>query len=65
MTESTSIKRYNNAAIPDNCLAEIVKIIEIREIPDADTIELYKVKGWWCVSKKNIFKVDDLVVYIK
>jgi hypothetical protein len=46
-------------------LAHIEKVIEIREIPKADRIEMVKVLGWECVAKKGEFKLGDLVVYIE
>lgn len=46
-------------------LATIRLIAEIKEIPDADTIEAVRVDGWWCVVKKNEFKINDLCVYFE
>lgn len=46
-------------------LATIQKIADVQPIEDADAIEKVKVKEWWCVAKKNEFKVDDLCVYFE
>ena len=46
-------------------LASIRKIAEIKPIKDADAIEAVRVDGWWLVSKKNEFKVNDLCVYFE
>jgi hypothetical protein len=44
-------------------LASIQKIVNIHNIEGADKIETVQVLGWECVSRKNEFKVGDLVVY--
>jgi RNA ligase (TIGR02306 family) len=44
-------------------LAEVVRIEEIRDIPDADAICQYRVQGWWVVDKKGVYKVGDTVIY--
>ncbi len=44
-------------------MASVEKIAEIRDIPNADMIQSYRVNGWWVVDKKDAYKVDDLVVY--
>jgi RNA ligase (TIGR02306 family) len=46
-------------------LASIVRIEEVRDIENADTIQAYRVLGWWCVDKKNAHQAGDLVVYIE
>lgn len=46
-------------------LASIRRIAEIKPIEGADAIEAVRVDGWWCVSKKNEFKVNDLCVYFE
>lgn len=46
-------------------LASIQKIEEIKPIEGADAIEAYRVLGWWVVSKKDEFKVGDLVCYFE
>jgi len=44
-------------------LATIRRVAEIRPIEGADAIEHARVDGWWVVSKRGEFKVDDLAVY--
>lgn len=46
-------------------LASIRRVAEIKPIDGADAIEAIRVDGWWCVSKKNEFKVDDPCVYFE
>ena len=46
-------------------LAHIEVIEELREIPEADKIEVAKILGWECVVKKNDFKVGDKVIYVE
>lgn len=46
-------------------LASIRRIAEIKPIEGADAIEAVRVDGWWCVSKKGEFKVDDMCVYFE
>jgi len=46
-------------------LASIRRIAEIKPIDGADSIEAVRVNGWWVVSKKNEFAVDDLCVYFE
>lgn len=46
-------------------LASIRRIAEIKPIEKADAIEAVRVDGWWVVTKKGEFKVDDLVVYFE
>jgi RNA ligase (TIGR02306 family) len=53
------------AALPDSCLAQVVRLEELRPIPDVDRIELGRVMGWWVVIRKDEFKVGDLAVYVK
>jgi len=43
---------------------EILKIEEISEHPNADKLELARLKGWFCVIQKDKYKVGDKVVYI-
>ena len=40
-------------------LATIEKIVDVQPIEGADAIEKVKVREWWCVAKKNEFKVGD------
>ena len=46
-------------------LATIQRIAEIKDIPDADLIQAYRLGGWWVVGKKGEFAVDSLVVYLE
>lgn len=46
-------------------LCYIVKIKEIRSIPDAEKVELAIVHGWQVLVRKNIFKVGDLAIYFE
>lgn len=45
-------------------IVEVTPILEISPHPNADAMELAKIKGWTCCVKKDIFKPGDLVVYI-
>lgn len=42
---------------------EIVKIDEVTNHPNADRLDLLKIKDWQCVSSKGQFKAGDLAVY--
>jgi len=44
-------------------LATVDKILALSPIPDADAIEVAKVRGWDVVVKKGEFEVGDLCVY--
>ena len=46
-------------------LATIQRIAEVKDIPDADLIQAYRVGGWWVVSKKGEFAVNELVTYLE
>jgi len=46
-------------------LASIQRIAEIRDIPDADLIQAYRINGWWVVGKKEEFTVGELVTYLE
>ena len=46
-------------------LATIQRIAEIKDIPDADLIQAYRVGGWWIVSKRGEFAVNELVTYLE
>lgn len=43
--------------------AEIVRI-EVVPHPNADRLDLCKVKGWQCVAQKGTYTTDDLAIYI-
>ena len=44
-------------------LATVRVIAEVKDIPEADKIQAYRVDGWWVVDTKGKYKVNDLVVY--
>lgn len=46
-------------------LASIQKILDVRPIENADSIETISVLGWQCVAKKGEFKAGDYCVYIE
>ena len=46
-------------------LASIQRIAEVKDIPEADLIQAYRINGWWLVAKKHEFNIGDLVVYIE
>ena len=46
-------------------LVYIVKIDEIRSIPNYDRVEHARVGGWWVIVKKDQFKVGDPAIYIE
>ena len=48
----------------DRKMAWIAKIDEVSPIPNADSIEAYRVGGWWVVDKKSAYKVNDICVYV-
>ena len=45
-------------------IADVCKIEEIQPHPDADRLELVRIKNWWCVVKRDLFLIGDKVVYI-
>ena len=46
-------------------LASIQRVLEIIPIENADAIELVRINGWQCVTKKGEFAVGDLGVYFE
>jgi RNA ligase (TIGR02306 family) len=46
-------------------LATIQRVLEIRPVPNADAIELVRIKGWQCVTKKGEFSAGDLGVFLE
>jgi RNA ligase (TIGR02306 family) len=46
-------------------LATINEISEVLPIDNADAIEKVRVRGWWCVAKKDEFHVGDRCVYFE
>jgi hypothetical protein len=59
MTEITN----TNETADVRKLATIAKIEEIKEIPDALAIEHVRIRGWWVVAQKGLYKVGDLCIY--
>lgn len=46
-------------------LASIQEIAEVQPIDGADAIVKVRVNDWWCVAKKDEFKVGDFCVYFE
>lgn len=46
-------------------LAYIVRIDEVKEIPGYDRVEYARNRGWWCIVRKDQFKVGDLAIYFE
>ena len=46
-------------------MVTICKIDEILEHPNADRLEIARVKGWQVVCQKDIYKKGDLVIYFE
>lgn len=46
-------------------LATIRRIAEIKLIEGADKICQYRVDGWWCIGQKDLYKIDQLVIYFE
>ena len=46
------------------CITKVEKIKTIEPHPNADRLELAKVRGWHCVVPKGYYKPGDLCVYI-
>lgn len=44
-------------------MAEILRIEEIKMIPDADKICQYRVLGWWVIDSIGKYAVGDMVIY--
>lgn len=43
---------------------ETVQIDEVSAHPNAERLDLCRIKGWTCVSAKGNFKTGDLAIYI-
>lgn len=48
----------------ERMMAWVAKIAEIQDIPNSDSIEAYRVGGWWVVDKKGAYSVGDYCVYV-
>lgn len=46
-------------------LASVQRVLDITPIENADAIELVRIQGWQCVTKKNEFAVGDLGVFLE
>ncbi len=46
-------------------LASLQRVLEIQPIENADAIELVRINGWQCVTKKGEFRVGDLGVFLE
>ena len=46
-------------------LASIQRVLQIEPIANADAIELARINGWQCVTKKGEFQVGDLGVFLE
>jgi RNA ligase (TIGR02306 family) len=46
-------------------LASIQKILEVKNHPNADRLDIVKVLGWQCVSRRDEFKSGDNCVYLE
>lgn len=46
-------------------LASVQRALEIVQIENADAIELVRINGWQCVTKKGEFQVGSLGVYLE
>lgn len=49
----------------ERSLASIQRVLALEPIPNADAIELARIKGWQCVVKKEEFAVGDLGVFLE
>lgn len=48
----------------ERAMAYLARIEEVKDIPDADKIQAYRVGGWWVVDRKSVYQPGDLVVYV-
>lgn len=46
-------------------LASIQTIAEIADIPKADSLQHYRINGWWVVDRKDKYNVGDKVIYLE
>jgi RNA ligase (TIGR02306 family) len=51
--------------ITERALATIRTIAEIRDIPNADLIQAFRVDGWWVVDRKGKYSIGENVVYFE
>jgi RNA ligase (TIGR02306 family) len=45
-------------------IVEVCAIEEVKSHPNADRLEMIRVKNWWCISGIGTYKVGDKVVYV-
>ncbi len=62
MTETSPVTSIDS---DNRRLATIETIAEVSPIPDADAIEVTRVRGWDVVVRKGEFTVGDTVIYIE
>lgn len=48
---------------PDRCMARVVVVRDVINIPKSQNLEIVSVLGWKVVVRKGQFKVGDLVIY--
>ncbi|MBC8103301.1 MAG: RNA ligase (ATP) [Cytophagales bacterium] len=46
-------------------LASVQQVLEVLPIENADAIELVRINGWQCVTKKDEFRVGEMGVYLE
>jgi RNA ligase (TIGR02306 family) len=44
-------------------IVDVAKIKEVKEHPNADRLEIHKIKGWEVIAQKGLYKEGDIVVY--
>lgn len=45
-------------------IVEVTEILDVVKHPNADNLDLIKIKGWQCVSQKDIHQKGDKVIYV-
>jgi len=46
-------------------LASVQLIAEVRDIPNADNLQHYRINGWWVVDRKDQYQISDKVIYLE
>ena len=46
-------------------LASVQRVLTVLPIENADAIELVRINGWQCVTKKSEFRIGDMGVYLE
>lgn len=44
-------------------IIEVCKVEEVQKHPNADRLDLVRIKGWYCIVGRDNYKVGDLVVF--